>query len=71
MARLQDELQDGGDWAGETIKAVRKLKEIVASDDKDPGHDLDRRESYFGAVPPQVVENLLWLPNTETGALTL
>ncbi len=33
MARLQDELQDGGDWAGETIKAVRKLKEIVVSDD--------------------------------------
>ena len=34
MARLQDELQDGGDWPGETIKAVRKLKEIVAGDDK-------------------------------------
>ena len=33
MARLQDKLWDGGDWAGETIKAVRKLKEIVASDD--------------------------------------
>jgi hypothetical protein len=30
MAGLQDELQDGGDWAGDTIKAVRKLKEIVA-----------------------------------------
>ncbi len=34
MARLQDELQDGGDWPGKTIKAVRKLKEIVVSDDK-------------------------------------
>ena len=22
MARLQEKLQDGGDWAGETIKAV-------------------------------------------------
>ena len=33
MARLQDKLQDGGDWPGETIKAVRKLKEIVVSDD--------------------------------------
>ncbi len=34
MARLQDGLQDGGDWAGDTIKAVCKLKEIVVSDDK-------------------------------------
>ena len=33
MAGLQDKLQDGGDGAGETIKAVRKLKEIVVSDD--------------------------------------
>ncbi len=34
MPRLQDKLKDGGDWPVETIKAVRKLKEIVASDDK-------------------------------------
>ncbi len=55
MARLQDELQDGGDWAGETIKAVRKLKEIVVSDDKQASCTSFAASLYKGIVPARKV----------------
>ncbi len=55
MARLQDGLQDGGDWAGDTIKAVRKLKEIVASDDKQASCASFAASLYKGIVPARKV----------------
>lgn len=54
MAGLQDKLQDGGDWAGETIKSVRKLKEIVVSDDKQASC-----ASFAASLGPRMPPNIL------------
>ncbi len=54
MARLQDKLQDGGDWPGETIKAVRKLKEIVVSDNKQASC-----ASFTASLGPRMPPNIL------------
>jgi hypothetical protein len=64
MARLQDKLQDGGDWPGETIKAVRKLKEIVVSDDKQASC-TSFAASLGPRTPPKILPmNLIAAPAT-------
>ena len=40
---LDDELHDGGDWAGDAIEAVRELNRVMASGDKEAIADVNVR----------------------------